>query len=109
MYNSAYLYTVEERVQLLASGQITEKDAISAQFVFDAVTELYYDDGFDIMGSDYTTIKNAIDAKLAPRFEAVASVEVPQIDMNQFAAAYEQMEQSEEDDNNDSDSDNDNQ
>ena len=60
------------------------------------------------MNSEYTAIKDAIDAKLAPRFEAVASVEVPQIDMNQFAAAYEQMELSEEDDNNE-DSDNDNQ
>ena len=84
MYNSAYLYTVDERVQLLASGQITEKDAISAQFVFDAVTELYYDEGFDIMGSDYTTIKNAIDAKLAPRFDAVAMLELPDVNMDEF-------------------------
>jgi hypothetical protein len=84
MYNSAYLYTVDERVQLLASGQITEKDAISAQFVFDAVTELYYDEGFDIMGSDYTAIKEAIDAKLAPRFDAVASNVVPEVNMDEF-------------------------
>jgi hypothetical protein len=84
MYNSAYLYTVDERVQLLASGQITEKDAISAQFVFDAVTELYYDEGFDIMNNDYTAIKNAIDAKLAPRFDAVASNVIPEVNMDEF-------------------------
>jgi len=45
---------------------------------------LYYDDGFDIMGSDYTTIKNAIDAKLAPRFEAVAMIELPDVNMDEF-------------------------
>jgi hypothetical protein len=84
MYNSAYLYTVDERVNLLASGQITEKDAISAQFVFDAVTELYYDEGFDIMNNDYTAIKNAIDAKLAPRFDAVASNVIPEVNMDEF-------------------------
>jgi len=84
MYNSSYLYTVDERVQLLASGQITENDAISAQFVFDAITELYYDEGFDIMNNDYTAIKQAIDAKLAPRFDAVASNDIPEVDMNQF-------------------------
>lgn len=84
MYNSAYLYTVEERVNLLASGQITEKDAISAQFVFDAITELYYDEGFDIMNSDYTAIKEAIDEKLAPRFDAVASTDIPEVNMDEF-------------------------
>jgi hypothetical protein len=45
---------------------------------------LYYDEGFDIMNNDYTAIKQAIDAKLAPRFDAVASNVVPEVDMNQF-------------------------
>ena len=79
MYNSAYLYTVDERVQMLASGQITENDAISAMFVFDAVTTLYYEKNFDLMTDDYTAIKEAIDAELAPRFDAVAVVAVPEI------------------------------
>jgi hypothetical protein len=84
MYNSVYLLTPDERVNMLASGQITERDAISAQFVFDAVTELYYDDNYDILAGDYTAIKQAIDNKLAPRFEAVAVVELPEVNMNEF-------------------------
>jgi hypothetical protein len=84
MYNSVYLLTPDERVNMLASGQITERDAISAQFVFDAVTELYYDDNVDILAGDYVAIKTAIDAKLQPRFEAVAIVELPEVNMNEF-------------------------
>ena len=104
MYNSAYLYTVDERVNLLASGQITEKDAISAQFVFDAVTELYYDEGFDIMNNDYTAIKNAIDAKLAPRFDAVASNVIPEVNMDEFNNS--DNSDNDEDNNDDNDEDN---
>jgi hypothetical protein len=101
MYNSAYLYTVDERVNLLASGQITEKDAISAQFVFDAVTELYYDEGFDIMNNDYTAIKNAIDAKLAPRFDAVASNVIPEVNMDEFNNSDNSDDSDNDEDNND--------
>jgi hypothetical protein len=84
MYNSVYLLTPDERVNMLASGQITERDAISAQFVFDAITELYYDDNVDILSGDFVGIKQAIDTKLQSRFEAVASVELPDVNMDEF-------------------------
>lgn len=84
MYNSAYLLTVDERVNMISSNQITERDAISAQFVFDAVTTLYYEKDFDIMSDDYSAIKIAIDNELSPRFESVASLTVPEVDLNEF-------------------------
>jgi hypothetical protein len=36
------------------------------------------------MGSEYTAIKEAIDEKLAPRFDAVASNVVPEVNMDEF-------------------------
>jgi hypothetical protein len=36
------------------------------------------------MNNDYAAIKNAIDAKLAPRFDAVASNDIPEVNMDEF-------------------------
>jgi hypothetical protein len=48
------------------------------------------------MNNDYTAIKNAIDEKLAPRFDAVASNVIPEVNMDEFNNA----------DNSDNDEDN---
>lgn len=84
MYNSTYLYTIEERNVMLASGQINEADAIAAQFVFDAVTTLYYEKDFDIMTDDWISIKTAIDKELEPRLAAVAPMALPEINLDEF-------------------------
>lgn len=84
MYSSAYLYTGEERVALLASGQIMLNDCIAAQYVFDALTTLYYEKDFDIMTDDWKSIKTAIDAELQPLY-ALAAVSVPpEVDIDEF-------------------------
>jgi hypothetical protein len=51
------------------------------------------------MNNDYTAIKNAIDEKLAPRFDAVASNVIPEVNMDEF-------NNSDNSDNDDNDEDN---
>jgi hypothetical protein len=84
MYSSTFLFTIEERNLMLASGQITPADAIAAQFVFDAVTTLYYEKDLDVMSDDWQMIKTAIDNELAPRLDAAVSMPLPEVDMNEF-------------------------
>jgi hypothetical protein len=62
---------------------------------------LYYDEGFDIMNNDYTAIKNAIDAKLAPRFDAVASNVIPEVNMDEFNNSDNSDDSDNDEDNND--------
>ena len=81
MYISLYLYTVDERNTLLASGQCTQEDSIKATFVFDAITSIYFDQNFDIMTDDWNAIKTRIDAELAPRFAAQRSNVLPEIEV----------------------------
>jgi hypothetical protein len=72
-YSSFILYTIQERSEMVAAGQMTQKDSIKAANVFDVLMMLVNSGSVDIYNQTFEQIKVRIDAEMEARFEAMAS------------------------------------
>ena len=75
-YSSFILYTIDERNQMVAGGQLTPTNNAKAANVFDVLMSLIYAESVDIYNETFEQIKTKIDAAMAETLESLSAAMV---------------------------------
>ena len=73
-YSTFILFTLAERNDMVAGGQMTREDSIKAANVFEVLTMLINENRVDIFNDDFMTIKGLIDSEMETKIEMFSNL-----------------------------------
>lgn len=81
-YSAFILYTIDERNQMVASGQISLEDSIKAANVFNVLMSLIQSGSIDIYNETLEQIKTKIDNAMMPIIDSLSSMSVADVQVD---------------------------